>query len=69
MIIGTVIEEGNGKLKVILTSDTDVGKAALKALDGASCKAVTDNLKIFDRSVSDGLVIEVSYDQQRSNSA
>lgn len=57
MIKGIVIS--NGKLRIILTGETDLDKAALKALDGATCKFVTENLKVFEQNVAEGIVIEV----------
>lgn len=57
MIKGIIVS--NGKLRLILTGETDLDKATLKALDGATVKLVSDNVKVFDQSVAEGLLIEV----------
>lgn len=58
MIRGVVIS--NGKLRVVLTADDAIGQEALKALDGATCTIVTDNLRVYDENVAGGLVIELA---------
>lgn len=57
MIKGIIVS--NGKLRLILIGETDLDKATLKSLDGASVKLVSDNLKIFDQTVAEGLVLEI----------
>lgn len=59
MIKGITIS--NGKLRLVLVGETDIDKAALKAIDGATCKLVTDNLRVFDQTVSEGIVIEAEF--------
>ena len=56
MIRGITI--ANGKIRVVLVGETDIDKAVLKAIDGATCKIITDNLRVFDQTVSEGIVIE-----------
>lgn len=63
MITGTIVS--NGKLRLILVGDDPIDKEALKALDGASVTLVKDNLKVFDKTVSDGLVLEVAPKEQK----
>lgn len=57
MIKGTAVK--NGKLRLVLTGEDDIDKAALKALDGATAKTIKDNLRIFDYTVAEGLVLEI----------
>lgn len=57
MITGTIIS--NGKQRLILTAETPLEEEFLKIMDGATCKFITDNLRLFDKTVSHGIVIEV----------
>jgi hypothetical protein len=56
MIHGTILKNGN--IKLILTGTDDIDIAVLKQLNGATCKLITDNLKLGDKSISNGLIIE-----------
>lgn len=60
-----VISVKNGKLRLILTGDDAIDKETLKMADGATCKVIRDNLKVFDQSVSEGLVIEIDLPEQQ----
>lgn len=57
MIKGTIVS--NGKVRLILTAETDLDKEALKALDGATARLISDNLKVYDQTVAEGLVLEI----------
>lgn len=48
----------NGKIRLILVPGDDLDVEILKALDGATCKLVTDNVKVYDQNVATGLIIE-----------
>ena len=56
MIEGTIIK--NGTLKIILTGNDEIDREVLKKMNGAICKLVTDNLKIGERSIAEGILIE-----------
>lgn len=56
MIKGITVS--NGKTRLILVPENDVDKEVLKILDGATCKLITDNVKVFDQNVTAGLLIE-----------
>jgi len=57
MIEGTTIK--NGTLKLILTGTDEIDREILKKLNGATCKLVSDNFKVGDRSIAEGLLIEL----------
>lgn len=63
MIKGITVS--NGKTRVILTAETDLDKEVLKLLDGATCKLVTENLRVFEQNVAEGIVIEVDPNKQK----
>jgi len=63
MIKGITI--ANGKLRLILVGDTPLDKEILKSLDGATVTTIKDNLKVFEQSVSEGLVLEVVQKDQK----
>lgn len=56
-IQGTLIK--NGSLRLILTGSDGIDEEALKQLDGATVKFVSDNLKLFDKNLAGALVLEV----------
>ena len=56
MIKGITIS--NGKLRLVLIPENDIDEATLKSIDGATCKLITENLRVFDQTVSKGIVIE-----------
>lgn len=58
MITGTTIK--NGTLRLLLLGGDSIDEEILKQLDGATCKFVSDNLKLFDKNVSGALVLEVT---------
>lgn len=58
MIQGTIIK--NGTLKLVLTSSDEIDLAVLKQLNGATCTLITDNLRLGDKNISGGLIIEVN---------
>jgi len=62
MIVGTTIK--NGTLKLILTGNDEIDREVLKKLNGAKCTLVTDNLRVGDRSITEGLLIEVEADRK-----
>ena len=57
MITGTIIK--NGVLRLILTGTDEIDTAALKQLNGAKCTLITENLRLGDKTISGGLLIEV----------
>jgi len=63
MIKGTIVK--NGKLRLILTGEDALDKEALKLLDGATVITIKDNLKVFDYTVAEGLILEVSPREQQ----
>lgn len=58
MITGTILK--NGSLKLIVTGSDEIDTAVLKQLNGATCTLITDNLRLGDKSISGGLIIEVN---------
>lgn len=58
MITGTIIK--NGTLRVVITGSDEIDLAVLKQLNGATCTLITDNLRLGDKSISGGLIIEVN---------
>jgi hypothetical protein len=56
-IQATIIK--NGTTRLILTGTDGIDNEVLKQLDGATVKFVSDNLKIFDKNISGGLVLEM----------
>lgn len=65
MIEGTIIK--NGDLKLVLTGTDEIDIAVLKQLNGMSCTLITDNLRVGDRSVTNGLIIELKKEKQQTN--
>lgn len=61
MIVGTTIK--NGTLKLILTGNDEIDHEVLKKLNGAKCTLVTDNLRVGDRSIAEGLLIEMELER------
>lgn len=57
MITGITVK--NGKLRIILVGEDEIDKAALKAMDGATVKAIKDNYRVGEMSIADGVVIEI----------
>lgn len=58
MITGTILK--NGTLKLIVTGSDEVDMAVLKQLNGATCTLITENLRLVDKNISGGLIIEVN---------
>ncbi len=58
MITGTILK--NEILKLIVTGSDEIDLAVLKQLNGATCTLITDNLRLGDKSISGGLIIEVN---------
>jgi hypothetical protein len=56
MITGTTLK--NGTLKLILTGSDEIDQAVLKQLNGATCRVITDNLRLGDKNIAGGLIIE-----------
>lgn len=56
MITGTIIK--NGTLKLVLTGSDEIDVAVLKQLNGARRTLITDNLRLGDKNISGGLIIE-----------
>ena len=56
MITGTILK--NGDIKLVITGSDEIDIAVLKQLNGATCKVITDNLRIGDKSISGGLIIQ-----------
>lgn len=57
MIEGTIIKDGI--LKLILTGSDEIDNACLKQLNGATCKIISDNLRVGDKLIANGLMIEL----------
>lgn len=57
MIKGIIIK--NGETKLVLTGTDEIDAAVLKQLNGATCTIITDNLRIGDENISNGLMIRV----------
>ncbi len=49
----------NGSIKLILHGDDEVSKAAIRSLDGATCKLFTEAVRIVDKNIPEGLTITV----------
>ena len=58
MITGTILK--NGDIKLVITGSDEIDLAVLKQLNGATCKVITDNLRIGDKSISGGLIIQAA---------
>lgn len=65
MIHGTIIK--NGTIKLVLTGTDEIDMAVLKQLDGATVSTITDNLRIGDKHISGGLILETVHKQQRAD--
>lgn len=62
MIHGTIIK--NGTIKLVLTGTDEIDMAVLKQLDGATVSTITDNLRIGDKHISGGLILETVHKQR-----
>lgn len=51
----------NGSTRLILIPEDDFDKAVIKEMDGCVCVPIKENLKIFDQSVSEGLVLDTKH--------
>jgi hypothetical protein len=56
-IQGTLIK--NGSLRLILTGSDGIDEEALKQLDGATVRFVSENVKLFDKNLTGALILEV----------
>jgi hypothetical protein len=56
MIHGTIIK--NGVLRLVLTGTDSIDEETLKQLNGAKVSFVSDNLRLFDKSLSGALILE-----------
>lgn len=63
MIEGTILK--NGKIRLVITGSDDIDKALLKQLNGAKCTIITDNFRLGDRSITDGLMIEAEVEKKQ----
>lgn len=59
MIHGTIIK--NGTIKLVLTGSDEIDMAVLKQLHGATVSIITDNLRIGDKNISGGLILETEH--------
>lgn len=50
----------NGSTKIFLIPEDDFDKLAIKELNGCIATIISDNLKFFDQSLSDGIVLDSS---------
>lgn len=57
MITGTILKGED--LKVVLVGTDEIDQSVLKQLNGATCTLITDNLRIGDKTISGGILIEV----------
>jgi hypothetical protein len=62
MIHGTIIK--NGTIKLVLTGTDEIDMAVLKQLDGATVSTITDNLRIGDKHISGGLILETIHNKR-----
>ena len=56
---GTIIK--NGTIKLVLTGTDEIDNAVLKQLQGATVSLITDNLRIGDKNISGGLILETEH--------
>jgi hypothetical protein len=57
MITGEILS--NGTLKLILQGDDEVSKAAIRALDGATVKVFVEPIRILDKNIPEGAIVEL----------
>lgn len=58
MIKGTIIKEHG--LQLILVGTDEIDDAVLKQLNGATCTLITENVRVHDKVISGGLLINKS---------
>jgi hypothetical protein len=58
MIKGIIIKE-NG-IQLILVGTDEIDEAVLKQLNGATCTLITENVRVHDKVISGGLLINKS---------
>jgi hypothetical protein len=58
MIKGIIIKEHG--LQLILVGTDEIDEAVLKQLNGATCTLITENVRVHDKVISGGLVINKS---------
>jgi hypothetical protein len=65
MIEGTIVK--NGKIRLIITGTDSIDTEILKQLDGATCRLISENYKLGDKSISNGLLIEITPERTPDN--
>ena len=63
MITGTTLK--NGSLRLILTGSDSIDEQVLKELDGATCRFVSDNLKLVDKNLTGALILMVEIEKEK----
>ncbi len=58
MIKGIIIKEHG--LQLILVGTDEIDEAVLKQLNGATCTLITENVRVHDKVISGGLLINKS---------
>ena len=58
MITGIILKDNT--LRLVLTGNDEMELAVLKALNGATCTLVTDNLRIGDRNITNALIVGIN---------
>jgi hypothetical protein len=58
MIKGTIIKEHG--IQLILVGTDEIDDAVLKQLNGATCTLITENVRVHDKVISGGLLINKS---------
>lgn len=48
----------NGSIKLLVIPDDEFDKLAIKELNGCVVTVITDNLKFFEQSLSEGILID-----------
>ena len=56
----------NGIIKLFLTGTDSIDEAILKELNGATCKLVTENFRLGDKSITGALILEKTVDKPSS---
>lgn len=67
MIEGVTIK--NGTIKLVLTGSDPIDEEILKTLNGATCRLISDNYRVGDKSITGGLIIEQIKTQKKDESS
>lgn len=64
MITGTIVK--GAKLRLILEGTDEIDSSVLEQLNGATCTLITDNLRLGDKNISGGIIIEKKEHERRT---